>query len=390
MTVARHENRHVKDLWCYVIFFVDGLEEWCLRYCQKSKFVCFLLYVTRFFWLTMSSSCSRASGNVSESDVLEYVQSSCLIWRERQGHDRDFVTMSYNFWICPRSYIFYLRLKQILNNRGQKHAIKRDRPKKKRDEKKKADVKVSAQEDTSIPGMTSRRPRVMRFFFFQKNSPRSMCSLAVYAASRSAASLPVLHRLSSASPFRVRGRPKCSVPMRSHAFVRRFLRSACKCSCSGLPSRGKKKKGWLSTRTSMTVSRWRSLRGSSATASTRRWSVIRLWTRSCLRSKRLSPAARTSLENQAKQGRPLPLPTATWISRFTDGSTVTRPHVSRMFRDTCPTLHRVRCLDQSSQNTSRRLGATVSCQLPSGGLPNITPQTQIHLTCREKKGLLST
>ena len=123
----------------------------------------------------------------------------------------------------------------------------------------------------------------------------------------SAAPLPVLLRLSSASPFRVRGRSKWSVPMRSHAFARRLLRSACKCACTGLPSRWKKK-GWLATRTPMSVSRWRSLRGSPATVSTRRWPAIRLWARSCLRSTRLPPAARTSLENQSKQWRPLPLP----------------------------------------------------------------------------------
>ena len=132
MTVTRNENRHVKDLWCYVIFFVDGLEEWCLRYCEKSNFVWFLLYVTRFFRLTMSSSCSSASGkrfriwcfrirSVPLSDLERTTGITIEIsWR--------WVII---FWICPRPYIFYLSQK-LLNNRGQKHAIKRKKSGKKK------------------------------------------------------------------------------------------------------------------------------------------------------------------------------------------------------------------------------------------------------------------
>ena len=105
------------------------------------------------------------------------------------------------------------------------------------------------------------------------------------------------------------------------------------------PASRRRKKGWLATHMGVGVSyRWRSVRGSPATASTGLRPVIRLWARSCLRS---------SSDRQV----------ATWLSRIirwrlrffrglttqTDGSTVTRLHVSRMFRTTWPTLNRVCC-----------------------------------------------
>ena len=77
------------------------------------------------------------------------------------------------------------------------------------------------------------------------------------------------------------------------------------------------------------------------------------------------------------------------LTTQTDVSTVTKLYVSRMFRTIWPTLHRVSCSNQSSKSESRRSGATVSFQLPSGKLQTTTLQTRIYLTrWKKKKGHL--
>ena len=87
------------------------------------------------------------------------------------------------------------------------------------------------------------------------------------------------------------GRPQWQV----NPCARRLLRSACKRVYASLPSRKKLQAG----DTDVAVSRWRSVRGSPATASTTLGPVIRPWARSCLRATRLPPASRASFDNWA-------------------------------------------------------------------------------------------
>ena len=67
----------------------------------------------------------------------------------------------------------------------------------------------------------------------------------------------------------------------------------------------------------------------------------------------------------------------------TDGSTVTRLHVSRIVPTTWPTLHRASCISHISQSKCRQSGAPVSFQVLLGGLHTTALQTRIP-TCWKK------
>ena len=105
--------------------------------------------------------------------------------------------------------------------------------------------------------------------------------------------LGVLLCLSSTSPFRVCGGPRCFPLFRSRVIS--FARLACALA------RLQPRKTRLAGDTDVDVGVVVTVGTLVARHSVGHWPVIRLRTRSCLRPKRLPPASRTSLEFRAKQ-----------------------------------------------------------------------------------------
>ena len=89
------------------------------------------------------------------------------------------------------------------------------------------------------------------------------------------------------SPFHIRGSPQCSLSVHSRDV------SCARLANAFAPASCPRKQGWRVTRTSMSASRWLSVLWSPETASTKPGSS--------LRTTRLLPASRASLEYQAKQ-----------------------------------------------------------------------------------------